>query len=201
LRAADKSAGVSPFELIGSGLLRDGGTEQISFVMRSSAGRSSQFGDQAEYKVEVQGTHYTARAGDAFYKVSELTNSGQSGFGGGLELRQGAFSAGAFAQKFRFQFNGASERGAYVKARADSVYGAPVVTVSGVSRTGGAFEGSVVSSGVSMQPISGATLEMEVAGSNGLLGRGLARTARISGGDRIRYDFGHVDGDNEFAGV
>jgi hypothetical protein len=201
LRAADQSAGVSPFELIGGGQLRDGGTEQVSFVMRSSAGRSSQFGDQAEYRVEVQDTHYTARVGDAFYKASELTNSGQAGFGGGLEVHQGAFSAGAFAQKFRFQFDGPSERGAYVKARADSVYGAPVVTVSGVSRTGGAFEGSVVSSGVSMQPISGTTLELEVAGSNGLLGRGLARTARISGGDRIRYDFGHVDGDDEFAGV
>lgn len=201
LRAADRSAGVSPFELIGNGLLRDGGTEQLSFVMRGSAGRSSQFGDQDEYRIQVDGTHYTARAGDAFYKASELTNSGQAGFGGGLEIREGAFSAGAFAQKFRFQFDGASERAAYVKASADSVYGAPQVTVSGLSRTGGSFAGTVVSSGLTMTPVAGATLEMEVAGSNGFLGRGLARTARISGGDLIRYDLGHVDGDDEFAGV
>ncbi|MEO5815566.1 MAG: NEW3 domain-containing protein [Gemmatimonadaceae bacterium] len=201
LRAADRSAGVSPFELIGSGLLRDGGTEQLSFVMRGSAGRFSQFGDQDEYKIEVQGAHYTARLGDALYKASDLTNSGQAGFGGGLEVRQGAFSAGAFAQKFRFQFDGPSERGAFVKARADSVYGAPVVTVSGLSRTGGVYAGSVVSSGISMEPVAGAILELEVAGSNGQLGRGLARTARISGGDQFRYDLGHVDGDNQFAGV
>ncbi len=201
LRAADRSAGVSPFELIGNGLLRDGGKEQLSFVMRGSAGRSSQFGDQDEYKIEVQGTHYTARVGDALYKASDLTNSGQSGFGGGLDIRQGPFSAGAFAQKFRFQFDGPSERGAYVKARADGVNGTPQVTVSGLSRTGGIYAGSIVSSGITMQPVSGAILELELAGSNGMLGRGVARTARISGGDKLRYDFGHVDGDNEFAGV
>jgi hypothetical protein len=201
LRAADRSAGVSPFELIGNGLLRDGGKEQLSFVMRGSAGRTSQFGDQDEYRIEVQGTHYTARAGDGLYKASELTNSGQQGFGGGLDIRQGPFSAGAFAQKYRFQFDGPSERGAYVKARADSVFGTPQLTVSGLSRTGGIYAGSVIGSGLTMQPMDGAILELELAGSNGMLGRGLARTARISGGDRLRYDFGHVDGDNEFAGV
>jgi len=201
LRAADRSAGVSPFELIGSGLLRDGGKEQLSFVMRGSAGRASQFGDQDEYRIEVQGTHYTARVGDALYRASELTNSGQQGFGGGLEVREGPFTAGAFAQKFRFQFDGASERGAYVKARADDVYGTPQVTVSGLSRTDGIYAGTIVSTGVTMQPVSGANLELELASSSGMLGRGLARTARISGGDRLRYDFGHVDGDNEFSGV
>ncbi|MEO8337496.1 MAG: hypothetical protein ABI664_21145, partial [bacterium] len=201
LRAADRSVGVSPFELIGNGLLRDGGTEQLSFVMRGSAGRSSQFGDQDEYRIQVDGAHYTARLGDALYKASDLTNSGQAGFGGGLEVRQGPFSAGAFAQKFRFQFDGPSERGAYVKARADSVYGTPQFTVSGLSRTGGIYEGSVVSSGVTMTPVPGATLELELAGSNGMLGRGMARTARISGGDQLHYDFGHVDGDEAFAGV
>ncbi len=201
LRAANKSSGVSPFELIGNGLLRDGGTEQLSFVMRGSAGRSSQFGDQDEYRVEVSDKHFTARLGDALYKASDLTNSGQAGFGGGLEVRNGPFTAGAFAQKFRFQFDGPSERGAYVKALAEDVYGSPQVTVGGLSRTGSTYAGSVLSSGFTMQPMAGATLELELAGSDGTFGRGFARTARVSGGDRIRYDLGHVDGDDVFAGV
>jgi len=201
LRAADRSAGVSPFELTGNGLLRDGGKEQLSYVFRGSAGRASQFGDQDEYRVEVRGAHYTARAGDALYRASELTTGGQAGFGGGLEVRQGPFSAGAFAQRFRFQFDAPSERGAYIKGRAEGVYGAPQVTVAALDRTGGAFSGSVVSGGISMQPVDGAILELELAGSNGMLGRGVAHNARLSGGDRVRYDFGHLDGDDEFSGV
>lgn len=200
LRAADKSAGVSPFELVGSGLLRDGGTEQLSFVMRGSAGRASQFGDQDEYRVEVKGSNYTARLGDALYQASALTNSGQAGFGGGLDVRQGVFGAGVFAQRYRFQLDSPTERGAYVNARGADIYGTPLLTVSGLTRTGGLFEGKVLTSGLSMTPMDGATLEVEMAGSNGILGRGLARTARISGGERLRYDFGHIDGDDAFAG-
>ena len=201
LRAADASAGVSPYELIGSGLLRDGGTEQLSFVMRGSAGKSSQFGDQDEYRVEVKGTHYTARVGDALYKVSSLTSSGQAGFGGGLDIREGPFSAGAFAQRFRFQPDGATERGAYVSARGDELFGAPQLTVSGLSRTGGYDAGNVLGTGATLTPMDGTTVELEVAGSNGALGCGSAHTARISGGDKVRYDFGHIDGDDQFAGV
>lgn len=201
LRAANASAGVSPFELIGSGLLRDGGTEQIAFVMRGSAGRSSQFGDQDEYRVEVKGTHYTARAGDALYKVSSLTSSGQSGFGGGLDIREGAFGAGAFVQRFRFHADAPTERGAYVSARGDGLFGTPQITVSGLTRVGGINAGNVLSTGATLEPISGTIVELEVAGSNGLQGHGAARTARISGGDRVRYDFGHIDGDDSFAGV
>ena len=201
LRAAGASAGVSPYELIGSGLLRDGGTEQLSFVMRGSAGRESQFGDQDEYRVEVKGTHYTARVGDGLYKVSALTNSGQSGFGGGLDIREGALSAGAFAQRFRFQLDASTEKGGYLSARGDGLFGTPQLTVSGLSRVGGAYAGNVLATGVALQPMSGTTVELEVAGSDATLGRGIARTARVSGGDKVRYDFGHIDGDAQFAGV
>jgi hypothetical protein len=201
LRAANASAGVSPVELIGAGQLRDGGTEQLSFVMRAPAGRSSQFGDQDEYRVEVKGTHYTARLGDALYKSSSLTSNGQQGFGGSLELRQGPFSVGAYSESFRFQLNAAAERGAYVSARSDELFAKPVITVTGLSHTGDVFEGKVLSSNLTLQPIDGATLELEVAGSNGALGYGSAHSARISGGDKLRYDFGHIDGDDQFAGV
>jgi hypothetical protein len=201
LRAADASAGVSPYELIGSGLLRDGGTEQLSFVLRGSAGRYSQFGDQDEYRVEVKGTHYTARVGDGLYKVSSLSSSGQAGFGGGLDIQEGALSAGAFAQRFRFQLDAPTEKGGYLSARGAGLFGAPQITVSGLSRDGGAYAGNVITSGVALQPISGTTVELEVAGSDGALGRGTGRTARVSGGDKVRYDFGHIDGDAQFAGV
>ena len=201
LRAADASAGVSPFELIGTGALRDGGTEQLSYVMRGSAGRASQFGDRDEYRVEVKGTHYTARLGDALYRASSLTNSGQAGFGGGLDIREGAFSAGAFAQRFRFQLDAPTERGAYVSARGADLFGAPEVRVSGVSRVGGTQAGKVLGTSATMSPVDGTIVELEVAGSNGTLGRGMANSARVSGGDRVRYDIGHVYGDDQFAGA
>jgi hypothetical protein len=201
LRAADASAGVSPYELVGGGALRDGGSEQLSFVLRGSPGAASQFGDQDEYRVELRGANYTARVGDGLYRVSSLSSSGQSGFGGGIDIRDGALSAGAFEQRFRLQPNGSTERGAYVSARAADMFGAPQLTVSGLSRSGGVLAGQVFGTAVTLSPLDVANIELEVAGSTGPLGRGAATTARVSGGDRVRYDLGHVAADDNFAGM
>lgn len=201
LRAADASAGVSPYELIGGGALRDGGSEQLSFVLRGSPGKYSQFGDQDEYRVELRGTNYSARVGDALYRVSSLSSGGQAGFGGGFDVHEGALSAGAFAQRFRFQPNGPAERGAYVSVRDSSMFAAPQLTVSGLSRSGGILSGQILGSGVTLTPFNVANVELEVAESTGPLGRGTATTARISGGDRVHYDIGHIGGDDQFAGI
>ena len=201
LRAADASAGVSPYELIGGGALRDGGREQVSFVLRGSPGTTSQFGDQDEYRVELRGANYTARIGDAFYRVSSLSSGGQAGFGGGVDVHQGALSAGAFAQRFRFQPDSPIERGAYVSARASDMFGAPRLTVSGLARSGGSYAGQILGTGVTVSPLDGMSVELEVAGSTGPLGRGAATTGRVSGGDRVRYDLGRTAANERFAGV
>ncbi len=201
LRAADASAGVSPFELIGGGALRDGGTDQINFVMRGSAGAASSLGDRDEYRVELKGARYTARLGDALYRISSLTNAGQMGFGGGVDLTEGAFSAGGFAQRFRFQPDAPTERGAYLTARGADMFASPELTVSGVNRVGGFLAGRVLGTSATLRPVAGTVMELEVASSDGPRGRGTARTARMSGGDRLHFDLGHTFGDDNFAGA
>lgn len=201
LRAANASAGVSPFELIGGGTLTEGGSERLSFVLRGSPGPTSQFGDQDEYRVELRGANYTARVGDALYRVSSLSSGGQVGFGGAVDVHEGALSAGAFAQRFRFQPDSPTERGAYVSASASDMFGAPHLTVSGLTRTGGIFAGQVLGTGVTLSPLDVASVELEVAGSTSPLGRGAATTARVSGGNRVHYDLGHIAADDRFAGV
>lgn len=201
LRAAAPSVGVSPFDFTGGGALRDGGSEQLSFVLRGPAGPASPFGDQDQYRVELRGNGYTARAGDALYRASDLSSSGQSGFGGGVDLRSGALSGGAFMQRFRTQPDGVTERGAYLGFHGDSVYAQPELSVSALTRTNGPFAGRVLSATGAAHPIAGATVELELARSSGPVGDGTARRARISGGDRVRYDAGHTEADDAFAGI
>lgn len=200
LRAANASAGVSPFELTGAGAVRDGGNEHVSFVMRGSAGKQSQFGDQEEYRVELSGNGYRARVGDALYRASELTTSGQMGAGAGVEVQQGAFTAGAFAQRYRRQYDAPLEQGVYASARDSGLFGAPALTVSGVSRSG-RFAGQIMGGGLTMTPLAGTRVEMEVAGSTGPLGRGAAAMGRVTGGDVVHYDVGQSVADDEFAGI
>ncbi len=201
LRAASASAGVSPYELIGNGALRDGGDEQLSYVFRGSPGKSSQFGDQDEYRMELKGSNYKARVGDSFYRMSQLTTNGQTGFGAGLDVQQGAFGAGAFSQRFRFQHDSPTERGAYVSARSDEMFGSPKLVLSGLSRSGGLFDGRILSSSVMMKPAGNAVVEVEAAGSSSDNGSGTAHMVRMSGGDSLRYDVGHTYGSDAFAGA
>ena len=50
----------------------NGGTEQLSYVLRGSPGKSSQFGDQDEYRVELKGSNYTARIGNGGKQTLKL---------------------------------------------------------------------------------------------------------------------------------
>lgn len=201
LRAANASAGVSPYEVSGGGQLRDGGSEQVSFVFRGAPGTTSQFGDQDEYRVELRSTNYTARVGDGLYRVSSLSSGGQMGFGSGVDIRAGAMSAGGFAQRFRFQPGSPTERGVYVAASGGDLFAAPHLTFSGMSRTGGIFAGKVIGTALTLTPLNAMTIELEGARSNGAAGNGVATTARIAGGDRVHYDMGHIAADDRFAGV
>ena len=201
LRAANASAGVSPYELTGTGALRDGGSDELSYVFRGSPGPRSQFGDQDEYRISLRGKNYDARVGDGLYRVSSLSSNGQTGFGGGFNVQRGDLSAGALVQRFRFQPDSPIESGAYVGAQAPALFGAPQLTLSALDRSGGYMEGRVLGSGLTMTPSDLATVELEVAGSNGPLGNGTATSARVSGGSIVRYDVGHVGADALFAGA
>ena len=201
LRAANASAGVSPYEISGGGQLRDGGSEQVSFVFRGAPGTTSQFGDQDEYRVELRGSNYTARAGDALYRVSSLSSGGQMGFGSSVDVRAGSMSAGGFAQRFRFQPGSPTERGVYVAATGADLFAAPQLTLSGMSRTGGLFAGKVIGTALTLAPLNVMTIELEGARSSGAAGDGTASTVRVTGGERVHYDVGHIAGDDRFAGV
>jgi hypothetical protein len=201
LRAANAAAGVSPYELTGVGTLRDGGDEELSYVLRGSPGARSQFGDQDEYRIGLRGRNYNARLGDGLYRVSSLSSNGQAGFGGGFNVEQGNVTAGALVQRFRFQPDSPIESGAYVGAQAPSLFGAPRLTVSGLDRNGGYLEGRIVGTGLTVTPLDLATVELEVAGSHGPLGNGSATSARVTGGSDVHYDIGHVGADAPFAGA
>ena len=201
LRAANASAGVSPYEVSGGGQLRDGGSEQVSFVFRGAPGTTSQFGDQDEYRVELRGSNYTAKVGDGLYRVSSLSSGGQMGFGSGIDVRAGSVTAGGFAQRFRFQPGSPTERGAYMAATGAGLFAAPQITLSGMSRTGGLFAGKVIGTALTLAPLHAMTIELEGARSSGPAGTGAASTVRVWGGDRVRYDLGHIAADDRFAGV
>ena len=201
LRAANAAAGVSPYELTGVGTLRDGGSEELSYVLRGSPGTRSQFGDQDEYRVSLRGQGYDARLGDGLYRVSSLSSNGQTGFGGGFNVERGDLSAGALVQRFRFQPDSPVESGAYVGGQAPDLYGAPRLTVSGLNRSGGYLEGRIFGTGLTASPSDLATVDLEIAGSNGPLGNGKATSARVTGGTLVHYDVGHVGADAPFAGA
>ena len=201
LRAANASAGVSPYELTGTGTLRDGSTDELSYVFRGSPGAQSQFGDQDEYRIGLRGKTYDARLGDGLYRVSSLSSSGQTGFGGGFDVERGDLAAGAIVQRFRFQPDSPTETGAYVGAQAPALFGAPHLTLNALDRSGGYTEGHVVGTALSATPLDLATLELELAGSNGPLGTGRATSARVSGGTELQYDLGHIGADPAFAGA
>ena len=200
LRAADAAAGVSPYELMGSGQLRDGGKEQLEFVARGKPAPGSPFGDREEYRIGIRGQRFSTQIGDALYMASPLTSAGQRGFGGGLTLGDSSLGIGGYAQRFRFQLDGGSEEGAFLHLGSDDLLGAPHIGVSGVSRRDGQFPGQIVSASGALHPVGDMAVDVEYATSNSGTTRGVARSARIGAGEAIHVDVGHLDADSSYAG-
>jgi hypothetical protein len=200
VRAADEAAGVSHYELTGGGALRDGGREQLDFVMRSKPAPGSPFGDREEYRVGLQGAHFTAQAGDALYQASRLTSASQRGTGAGLTLGDSTLGAGLYAQRFRFQLDGGTEQGAFLRLGSNQLFAAPHVGVSGVDRRDGPFAGRILGANGSLHPIGDMVVDLEYAASTGDAGRGVARSARVGAGSAVHVDLGHLDADSSYAG-
>lgn len=200
LRAAGGGAGVSPFELAGSGRLRDGGPEQLEYVLRGGAAAGSPFGDHEEYRVALRGGRYLTQIGDALYFASPLTSTGVRGFGGGVDLGDSTTGGGVFAQRFRFAASPGSERGAFVRAGALGWPAAPRFGANVVQREGGEFAGRVLSGTSRLHPAHGLEVDLELADSRGAAGRGGAWSARVRGGSFVRFDAGRVEADRSFAG-
>lgn len=201
LRAARATTGVSPFELIGGGQLRDGGDEQLEFVMRGRTSAGSPFGEREEYRVGVAGANYHAQVGDALYMASPLTSSGLRGFGGGFDVGDSTVGGGAFSQNFRFQPQGGSETGGYLRLGGDQTIGAPRFGLSAVNRTGSDMSGQIFGGTARFHPLGNAVVDMEYADSHGEAGHGVARSVRASGGSVVRLDVGHLDASPTFAGT
>lgn len=201
IRAAGSNAGVSPFELVGGGALRDGGSEQIDFTLRGRAPSYSPFGDREEYRMGITGRSFRLQAGDALYSASPLLSAGQRGFGGGFDVGDSTFGGGAFAQQFRFLAGQGSEQGGFVRFGGDESAGAPRFGLSAVNRAGGPFDGQAFGASARLHPIGDMVVDLEYADSRGATGHGVARSARMSGGSLLHFDLGHRDVDPTFAGI
>jgi hypothetical protein len=201
LRAAGAAAGVSPYELMGGGQLRDGGKEQLEFVARGRPAPGSPFGDREEYRIGIRGQHFNTQIGDALYMASPLTSAGQRGFGGGLTLGDSSLGIGGYAQRFRFQLDGGSEQGAFLHLGSDGLPGAPHIGVNGVNRQDGQYPGQVLSAAGGLHPVGDMVVDVEYATSNAVTaGRGAARSARVGAGEAVHVDVGHLDADSSYAG-
>ena len=200
VRAAGASTGVAPFELIGGGRLREDGREELNFVARGRTTAGSRFGEREEYQVGLQGDHYRTQVGDGFYLASPLTSGGQAGFGAGLAMGDSTLGGGAFMQRYRFQPERSTEQGAFVHFGGDEVAGAPRLGFNAVDRRGGPFAGQILSGAARLHPMGDMLVDLEYADSRGATGRGVARSARVSGGSDIHFDAGHLEADAAFAG-
>lgn len=197
LRAASTD-GVSPFEIIGQGLVRDGGGVRTEFVFRGPTGEFSSFGERDEYRLQLSAPHWRARFGDQFFMLSPLTGGAQPGFGVGADATHGAFSAGAHGQQFRRSAEKGSEAGAFVSAR-------PLpdarVALNLVDRSGTALQGRLASASAALAR-EGYSADAEVARSAGGSSSGLARSARVSASSpAYSFDLGHIFADTAFAGA
>lgn len=200
VRGAGEAAGVSRFELTGGGALRDGGREQLEFVMRSKPAPGSPFGDREEYHAALVGTNFSIEGGDALYQASRLTSSSQRGTGGRLTLGDSSFGAGLYAQRFRFQPNGGTEQGAFVRLGSNRIFASPHLGLSGVDRRDGPFAGRMLGASGSVRPIGDMIVDLEYAASSSDAGRGVARSGRVGAGSAIHVEAGHLDADSSFAG-
>jgi len=202
VRAADEASGVSHFELTGGGALRDGGSEQLDFVMRSKPAPGSPFGDREEYHAALSGAHFSVEGGDALYQASRLTSASQRGTGGGLTLGDSSLGAGLYAQRFRFQPYGGSEQGAFIHLGSNRLFASPHLGLSGVDRRDGPFAGRILGASGALHPVGDMVVDLEYAASNGNgnATRGVARSGRVGGGGAVHVEAGHLDADSSYAG-
>ena len=200
VRAADDVAGVSRYELTGGGTLRDGGSERLDFVVRSKPALGSPFGDREEYHAALEGAHFSLEGGDALYQASRLTSASQRGTGGRLFLGDSTLGAGYFAQRFRFQPDGGTEQGAFVRLGSNGLFMAPHIGLNGVDRRDGPFAGRILAASGSVNPVGDMVVDVEYAASTTDARRGAARSARVGAGTAIHLDAGHLDADSSYAG-
>ncbi len=201
LRASDAATGVSPFELIGGGQLRDGHSDQLEFVMRGRASVSTPFGDQEEYRVGLRGNSYQAQIGDAFFNRSPLTGIGQRGFGAGLKLNRHNVGVAGFTQRFRLAPEPSSESGAAIHFGGGEDIGAQRLGFGAVRRQGGPLDAQILSANTTLHPLGDLAVELEYADSRGVPGHGVASSARVSGGDVVHLELGYLTAEPTFAGV
>jgi len=194
---AVSAQGVSPLEIFGQGLVRDGGETRADFMFRGPTGAASTFGERDEYRLELRAPDWRVRGGDHFFTVSSLTAAGQPGFGIGADGDRGIFSAGAFAQRFRRVPEKGDEAGAFVGARP---FEGSSVALNLVNRAGGALPGLIGSGSAALNRWGMAT-EVEYARSRNGSASGAARAARLSGSTRAgSFDAGHISADTAFSG-
>lgn len=198
IRAAN-TPGVSPYELFGTGYVRDGSPIRAEFLVRGKAGEYSAFGERDEYRVQIDAPSWRARAGDHFFMLSPLTGGLQPGFGAALEGTLGAFTAGAHGQQFRRDPLGGTEAGAFASAALDGGR----VQLNAVSRNGGFQPGQVLGAVASFaRSFYHADLEMAQSADARSDADGAARTARIGASfPAYSFDFGHSFADTTFLGA
>ena len=198
LRAAN-TQGVSPFELFGTGYVRDGAPIRAEFLVRGRTGEYSPFGERDEYRLQLDAPSWRARLGDHFFMLSPLTGGLQPGFGASLEATRGAFSAGAHGQQFRRDPLGGTEAAAYAGA---AVAGGRV-QLNAVTRNGGFQPGQVLGA-MSSFARDAYHADVEIARSSDATSGadGTARTARVGASwSQYSFDFGHSFADTTFLGA
>lgn len=198
VRAAN-TPGVSPFELFGTGYVRDGSPVRAEFLVRGRAGEYSPFGERDEYRLLIDAPTWRARVGDHFFMLSPLTGGLQPGVGASLEGVRGAFSAGAHGQQFRRDPAGGSEAGAFAGA---SIEGGRV-QLNAVTRNGGFQPGRLVGAlGSYARSFYHADVEVAQSSDAKTTAGGAARTARVGASfEQYSFDFGHSFADTSFLGA
>lgn len=191
------TTGVSPFEILGQGLVRDGGSTLLDFAFRGPTGPTAAFGERDEYRLELRSRNWRARAGDHVFALSPLTGSGQPGVGLGAGATRGRLSVGGHTQHFRRVPQKGDESGAFLAVTPTS---ASRIALHAVSRVGGALPGTVASGLASLQ-LSRAAGSVELARSRRGPASGDARNVRLSGQTgSLALDAGHQYADTGFTG-
>jgi hypothetical protein len=198
VRAANTD-GVSPFELFGTGYVRDGSPIRAEFLVRGKTGEYSPFGERDEYRLQINAPSWRARIGDHFFMLSPLTGGLQPGFGAGIDATRGAYSAGVHGQQFRRDPAGGTEAAAYAAAGAQGAR----LQLNAVTRNGGLQPGQVLGAmGSFARDFYHA--DVEVATTNDAIRNagGAARTARVGATfPAYSFDIGHSFADTTFLGA